>query len=98
MGESSANKADLGAAHEHVVGSRRTRAHVIICHDIDHKRRTLMDLFGLTMTTDPEVCAAIARVLAEDILRDVEMLKSELAGIERFARYQLAKLEPPPES
>jgi hypothetical protein len=93
MGESTANKVDVAAVREHVVGSRRTRAHVIICHDIDHKRRTLMDLFGLTMTTDPEVCAAIARALAEDILRDVEMLKSELAGIERFARYQLAKLE-----
>jgi Zn-dependent alcohol dehydrogenase len=96
MGESTANKVDVAAVREHVVGARRTRAHVIICHDIDHKRRTLMDLFGLTSTVEPEICQAIARALAEDILRDVEMLKSELAGIERFARYQLAKLEPLP--
>lgn len=95
MGEASATKADITAVREHSISSRRTRVHVIMCHDLDYKRRTLMEVFGYTMTVDPEACAAIARILAEDILRDVEWLKEELAGIEAFARRQLAKLEPP---
>ena len=94
MGEASATRADITAVREHSISSRRTRVHVIMCHDLDYKRRTLMDAFGYSMTVDPEACAAIAQVLAEDILRDVELLKEELASIEAFARRQLAKLEP----
>jgi len=94
MGDGSATKADIAAAREHSISSRRTRVHVIMCHDLDYKRRTLMDVFGYTMTVDPEACAAIARVLAEDILRDVGLLKEELAAIEAFAHRQLVKLEP----
>jgi hypothetical protein len=94
MGEPSATKVDISAVREHSISSRRTRVHVIMCHDLDYKRRTLMDVFGYSMTVDPEVCAGIAQILAEDILRDVELLREELAGIEAFARRQLAKLEP----
>ncbi len=92
MSNATASKADITAVREHSITSRRTRVHVIMCHDLDHKRRTLMELFGYAMTADPEACAAIARVLAEDILQDIALLKRELDGIEAFARRQLAKL------
>jgi hypothetical protein len=36
----------------------------------------------------------VARELADDILRDVALLKSELDGIEAFAHRQLEKLAP----
>ena len=77
-----------------MVGSRRTRVHIIMCHELDYKRQSLLDLFGYAMTTEAEVCAVIAGALAEDILRDVELLKAELHGIEAFARRQLARLQP----
>ena len=95
MGESARNKVDVAAVREHVVGSRRTRAHVIVCHDLQHKSRSLLDLFGFAMTAEPDVCAVMARALAEDILLDVALLKAELDGIEAFARRQIAKLTPP---
>src|SRR5437763_7943820 len=86
---------DIAAAREHALTSRRTRAHVIICHDLDGKSRSLLDIFSLAGTVDPEVCAMVARELAEDILRDVALLKAELDGIEAFARRQLAGLTAP---
>src|SRR3981189_3679067 len=84
--------AALVAAGEHAIASRRTRAHVILCHNLDGKSRSLLDIFSLAGTVDPEVCAMVARELAEDILRDVALLKAELDGIETFARRQLAGL------
>jgi hypothetical protein len=84
--------ADLVAAREHAIASRRTRAHVIICHNLDGKSRSLLDIFGLAGTVDPALRAMVARELAEDILRDVALLKAELDGVESFARRQLAGL------
>ena len=57
------------------------------------KNRTLLDLFMLAIRVDPEHCAAVARDLANDILRDVAILKAELDAINSFARRQLARLE-----
>jgi hypothetical protein len=84
---------DIVAAREHAISSRRTRAHVILCHNLHGKTRSLLDIFNLAATVDPEICAIIARELTEDILRDVALLKAELDGIEAFARQQLMKLE-----
>jgi hypothetical protein len=69
MGEVSATKVDITAVREHSIGSRRTRAHVIVCHDLDAKRRTLLDLFRL-VDIHPEAVDAIARKLALDIIQD----------------------------
>ena len=84
---------DIAAAREHTTTSRRTRAHVIICHDLNSKSRSLLDLFMLATTVDAEICAAVARDLAEDILRDIKTLRAELDGIETFARGQLGRLD-----
>ena len=84
---------DVAAAREHTTTSRRTRAHVIICHDLNSKSRSLLDLFLLATTVDREICAAVARELAEDILCDLKTLRAELDGIEAFARGQLSKLD-----
>jgi len=86
---------DIVAAREHAIASRRTRAHVIICHNLNGKSRSLLDIFSLAGTVSPEVCAMVARELAEDILRDVALLKAELDGIEAFARRQLTGLTAP---
>ena len=83
----------ITAAREHTTTSRRTRAHVIVCHDLNTKSRTLLDLFMLANSVDPEHCAAVARDLAEDILRDVSILKADLDAIEFFARRQIARLD-----
>jgi len=84
---------DTGAAREHTTTSRRTRAHVIICHSLNTKSRTLLEIFSLADRVSPEVSAAVARELADDILRDVAFLRAELDGIEIFARGQLARLD-----
>src|SRR5438045_289691 len=86
---------DIVAAREHAITSRRTRANVIICHNLDGKSRSLLDIFSLVATVDPEVCAMVARELAEDILRDIAFLKAELNGIEAFAQQQLTGLATP---
>ena len=83
---------DIAAAREHTTTSRRTRAHVIICHSLNTKSRTLLDLFSLADHVSTEVRAAVARELADDILTDVTLLRAELDGIEIFARGQLARL------
>jgi hypothetical protein len=83
----------IAAAREHTTTSRRTRAHVIVCHDLNTKSRTLLDLFILANNVAPEACAAVARELAEDILRDVLILKTDLDAIESFARRQIARLD-----
>src|ERR1700723_1474043 len=94
MGEGSPCKADISAVHEHSIGSRRTRAHLIACHDLDGKRRTLLDLFRL-VEIHPEAVDAIARELALDIIQDASFLIHDLEGIKAFAERQLAKLPAP---
>lgn len=86
---------DIVAAREHAISSRRTRVHVIVCHDLNRKSRTLLELFSLASTVDPEVCAMIARELAEDIIRDADVLIADLENIKQFANRQLAKLPTP---
>jgi hypothetical protein len=83
----------LAAAREHSINSRRTRVHVIICHSLDTESRNLLDIFQLANRVSPEVCAAVARELAGDILQDVAVLKAELERIEAFARRQLARID-----
>jgi hypothetical protein len=86
---------DLAAAREHSIASRRTRAHVIICHSLDTKSRTLLDMFSYADCVAPEVCSAVANALAHDILQDIAMLRAELDSIEAFARRQLEKAQSP---
>jgi hypothetical protein len=83
----------ITAAREHTTTSRRTRAHVIVCHDLNTKSGTLLDLFMLANSVDADICAAVARDLAEDILRDVSILKADLDAIGSFARRQIARLD-----
>ena len=85
---------DLVAAREHSITSRRTRVHVIVCHDLDAKSHSLFELFGFANRVSPEVLAALTRELAGDIIRDAEMLIQQLENIKAFAERQLAKRSP----
>jgi len=95
MGEASATKADIAAVREHSIGSRRTRVHVIVCHDLNARAHTLLEMFGFADKVSPEILDAITRELAKDIVRDADMLIRELEGIKAFANRQLAKLPTP---
>lgn len=92
MGDPSPCRADITAVHEHSIGSRRTRVHVIVCHDLDAKRRDLMGLFRLAGEY-PEAAQVVARDLALDIIRDADLLIRDLQVIRAFAERQLAKLD-----
>ena|ERR1700736_1289982 len=89
------NNIDLAAAKEHSISSRRTRAHVIICHDLDIRSRGLLDLFGLANRVSPELAQAAARELAQDIIVDCNALITELQSIKAFAERQITKLPTP---
>jgi hypothetical protein len=84
---------DIVAAREHAITSRRTRVHVIVCHDLDRRSRDLFEIFSFAARVSPEVITAVGRELAADILRDVATLKTDLDSIEAFARRQLAKID-----
>jgi len=86
---------DIVAVREHSIISRRTRVHVIICHDLDAKAHSLYEMFRFADRVSPEVLEALTRELADDILRDADMLISELQRIKDFAERQLAKLPAP---
>ena len=86
---------DIVAAREHSISSRRTRVHVIVCHDLNARSHSLLEMFRLADRVSPEVLDAITRELAQDILRDADMLIRELEGIKAFANRQLAKLPTP---
>ena len=92
MGESSANKVDIVAAREHSITSRRTRVHVIVCHDLDARSHSLYEMFRFADRVSPEALDALTRDLADDIIRDADMLIGELQRIKTFAERQLAKL------
>ena len=83
--------AEMAAVREHSVGSRRTRAHVIICHDLNERAHSLYEIFGYADRVSPSVLEALTHDLADDILRDVALLKADLDRIEAFARRQLEK-------
>jgi len=83
---------DIVAAREHSITSRRTRAHVIVCHDLNSKFHTLYEMFRYADKVSPEALAAVTRELAADILQDAEMLIAELEGIKAFAERELARL------
>ena len=95
MGEASATKADITAVREHSISSRRTRVHVIVCHDLNARSHSLLEMFRYADKVSPEVLDAITRELAQDILQDADMLIRELEGIKAFANRQLAKLPTP---
>ncbi|HEX3861273.1 MAG TPA: hypothetical protein VHY35_06225 [Stellaceae bacterium] len=84
---------DIVAAREHTITTRRTRAHVIVCHDLNFRARPLLDLFSLGNRVSQEVRDAAARELAEDIISDADVLIKELEEIKAFAERQLTKLE-----
>jgi hypothetical protein len=82
---------DIVAAREHSIASRRTRAHVIVCHDLNARAHSLYDIFGFADRMSPEVLAALTRELAADIIQDADVLIRELEGIKAFGEHQLAK-------
>jgi hypothetical protein len=86
---------DIVAAREHSINSRRTRVHVIVCHDLNARSHSLLEMFRFADRVSPAVLDAITRELAQDILRDADMLIRELQGIKAFAERQLAKLPTP---
>ena len=86
---------DLIAAREHSITSRRTRVHVIVCHNLDARAHSLYEMFGFADRVSPEVLDALTRELASDIIRDADVLIAELESIKAFANRQLAKLPTP---
>jgi hypothetical protein len=86
---------DIVAVREHSITSRRTRVHVIICHDLDARSHSLYEMFRFADRVSPEVLEGLTRELADDILRDAEMLIADLQRIKDFAQRQLAKLPSP---
>ena len=86
---------DIVAAREHSIASRRTRVHVIVCHDLNSRSHTLYEMFDLAGRVSPEVLEALTRELAENIIRDADTLIAELRGIRAFAERQLEKLPTP---
>jgi len=92
MGEGSACKVDISAVREHSINSRRTRVHVIVCHDLNARSHSLYEMFRFADRVSPEALDALTRDLADDIIRDADMLIGELQRIKTFAERQLAKL------
>ena len=99
---------DIVAVREHSITSRRTRVHIIVCHDLDARAHSLYEMFRFADRSflplwwatfadrvSPQVLDALTRELAGDIMRDADMLISELQRIKDFAQRQLAKLPTP---
>src|SRR5882672_2673311 len=86
---------DMVAAREHSITSRRTRVHVIICHDLNARAHSLYEMFRFADKVSPEILEALTRELAGDIIRDADVLIAELEDIKAFAERQLAKLSTP---
>ena len=89
------DKADISAAREHSIGSRRTRVHVIVCHDLDSKSHSLSEMFRYAEKVGEQALAIITHQLADDIIADADLLIRELRGIKAFAERQKAKLPTP---
>jgi hypothetical protein len=86
---------DIVAAREHSITSRRTRVHVVVCHNLNAQSHSLYEMFGFADRVSPEALDALTRDLAADIIGDAEMLIAELESIKAFAIRQLAKLPAP---
>ena len=86
---------DIAAAREHSITSRRTRVHVIVCHDLDARSHSLYEMFRFADRVSPAVLEALTRELAEDIIRDADTLIGELQGIKAFAQRQLERVAVP---
>ncbi len=86
-------KPDIIAAREHTIGARRTRAHVIVCHDINHKTHALYEMFNFADRVSPTNLDALARDLAHDIIEDVNVLMRDLEEIKEYANRQLDRLD-----
>lgn len=86
---------DIVAAREHSITSRRTRVHVIVCHDLNARSHSLYEMFRFADRVSPDVLEALTRELAEDIIRDADVLIAELQGIKSFAQRQLQKFPAP---
>ena len=86
---------DIIAAREHSITSRRTRVHVIICHDLDARAHSLYEMFRFADRVSPEALEALTRDLASDIIQDADVLIAELEGIKAFAERELARLPTP---
>ena len=86
---------DVAAAREHSITSRRTRVHVIVCHDLDARSHSLYEMFRFADRVSPAVLEALTRELAEDIIRDADTLIGELQGIKAFAKRQLETIAVP---
>jgi hypothetical protein len=87
--------ADIVAVREHSISSRRTRVHVIVCHDLDQRSHTLYEMFRFADRVSPVALDTLARDLANDIIADCDLLLSEIQNTKAFAERQLAKLPPP---
>ncbi len=85
--------ADIVAVREHAITSKRTRVHVIVCHDLDARAHTLYEMFNFANRVSPEVLAALSRELAADIIRDADLLIRELERIKAFAQRSVAKTD-----
>ena len=86
---------DIVAAREHSITSRRTRVHVIVCHDLNARAQSLYEMFRFADRVSPEALEALTRDLAADIIQDADMLIAELEGIKTFAERELARLPAP---
>ena len=95
MGEPAPHKADISAVREHSIGSRRTRVHVIVCHDLDARAHSLYEMFCFADRVSPEALAVVTRQLAGDIIRDADLLIAELRRIKTFAERQVGNLLTP---
>ena len=84
--------AEIVAVREHAINSRRTRVHVIVCHDLNERAHTLYEMFRFADKVSPEALDALTRDLAADIIGDADLLINELQRIKAFAERQLAKL------
>jgi len=93
MGTASPTKADITAVREHTVASasRRTRIHVIVCHDLNAKSHSLYEMFQFADRVSPEALETLTCDLASDIIHDVDMLISQLEEFKAYARRQLAR-------
>jgi hypothetical protein len=87
--------AELEAVALRTVKARRTSVRLFLFHEIDEKARDLLSIFKMAEYAREEICNAIAREMAESILRDVEILQQDLDHWRRFAEKQLEKTHTP---